>query len=154
MADTHFYGMTNRWTTISGDPIDRHTFQPAHDINIAEVNLTIDGAPRKYLAYDCDPNGTKFRFYYTDNLDGQWTEYSGNPILDGRAVTEYRWPSVAWNGTALHMSLCDNAHTVLERWTSTNGTGFTYQEDITTVNGTAYMNPFIWKDPNDSKWCL
>lgn len=152
-AKTGYLVFGDRQQAIVGNPDDRHNFQPVHDSNIVELNLEIDGAIRKYLAYDSDEAGSEIRLYYTNDLDGTWTEYSANPIL-GPTANEYRWPSVVWDGTTLHMFLCDRTNTEIERWTSSDGITFEKQEDMTITTETDYMNPFCWKDPNDSKWYL
>lgn len=128
---TYYYSLSEPWVTISGDPTNRHNFQPVHTSNITELNLTIDGAPRKYLAYDSDNPGTEIRLYYTDDLDGQWTAYSGNPIL-GPSTSHYRWPSVVWqsDNSTLHMFLSDRTDTEIERWTSVDGINFSFSENV------------------------
>lgn len=152
-ATTDYYSLSSRWTTISGDPTQRHTFQPVHSTRILEVNKTIDGASRKYLAYDSNYDGSEIRLYYTDDLDSSWTEYSGNPIL-GPSANHYRWPSVVYNGTTFHMILQDRTDKQLERWTSTDGINFNYQETVVDTDPDAWTSPFVWLNPNDSKWYL
>ena len=152
-----YFTLGDRSAAIVGDPTDRHNFQPVHSTNIEEVNLIIDGANRKYLAYDCFPAGYEIRLYYSDDLDGQWTGYSENPILlSSPSQAIYRWPSVVWDGTTLHMFLENLVDKEIQRWTSTDGITFTEQEVIfTTADADSqYFNPFCWKSPVDSKWYL
>jgi hypothetical protein len=137
---------------ISPSVNQRHNFQPVHTTNIVVCNLTIDGSSRTYLAYDSDADGSQIRLYYADSLDGPFTQYSGNPIL-GPSNYHYRWPSVALVSGTLHMFLTDRTDGNCERWTSTDGITFTYQETVFT-GGNQYKNPFIWLNPNDSNWYL
>jgi len=152
---------TDYWTVgtmsaaIVGNPTDRHNFHPVHDSNILEMNMTIDGAIRKYLAYDSHPGGTEIRLYYTNSLDSTWTQYSANPILTS-ALPEYRWPSVVYDGSTLHMFLSDRTNAQVERWTSSDGITFTFQEAVVTTAEAddQYFNPFIFYSTHASKWML
>ncbi|MFA5157064.1 MAG: HEAT repeat domain-containing protein [Candidatus Omnitrophota bacterium] len=138
---------------IFGDPDNRHNFQPVHDSNIIAVNKIIDGARRAYLAYDCDFRGALIRLYYSDDLEGPWLAYSGNPVL-GPSDRRYRWPSVVYDGSIFHMFLTNIADKQIERWTSTDGINYAYREKMNLENATIYMNPFCWKNPNDGNWYL
>lgn len=152
-----YFTLGDSTVAITGDPSNRHNFQPVHSTNIEEVNLTIDGVSRKYLAYDCNPEGTEIRLYYSDDLDGQWTGYSGNPILFSETFAIiYRWPSVVWDGTTLHMMLSNRVDKEVQRWTSFDGITFTKQEIIFTTVDTddQYFGQFCWKNPTDSKWYI
>jgi hypothetical protein len=51
------------------------------------------------------------------------------------------------------MFLTDRANGYLERWTSTDGISFTFQENVI-AGGSEYKNPFVWFNPNDNKWYL
>jgi len=146
-----FYDVSSPWITIAGNPTDRHAFQPVHNTTIVECNVVIDGAVRKYLAYDSDSAGSQIRLYYTDNLNGLWTPYSGNPILSG--YLRFRWPSVAYVNGVFHMFLTDRIDGTLERWTSTDGIHYSFVENIK-VGGNQWKTPFIWFNPNDNKWYL
>ena len=152
---TRFFDVSQRWTTISGNPTDRHTFQPVHDSKIQVVNLPLDGSVRKYLAYDSNEVGSEIRLYYTNDTTGLWYQFSGNPIL-GPTANEYRWPSTTWNGTHLNMFLCARTKTNIERWTSTDGENFTYQETVidTASSGESTANSFIYLDPIGGWWHL
>ena len=142
-----FYGMSDRWTSIEGNPTDRHALQPVHRSNIVEVNWVIDGAVRKYLAYDSDNAGSQARLYYTNDLDGTWTPYSGNPVI----APDIRWPSVVLHNNVLHMIANRPGFGRLDRWTSVDGINWTWQE---TVVPTPASNPYLWLNPNDNKWYL
>lgn len=144
--------LSNRWTTISGNPTDRHGFDPVHKTRIVEVNKIVDGEARKYLAYDSDEAGSEIRLYYTDDLDGSWTSYSGNPIL-GPSANHFRTPTTAYDGTTFHMFVWDRTDTQLERWTSTDGINYTFQEVILNVTD-EFIKGYIWFNPNDNKWYL
>ncbi|MCW3995066.1 MAG: DUF2341 domain-containing protein [Candidatus Bathyarchaeota archaeon] len=148
----NFYGLSNYWTTISGNPTQRHTFQPVHSSTILQVNKQVDGNVWKYLAYDSNPEGSQIRLYYSNDTAGTWTPYSGNPIL-GAQANNYRWPSVTYSSGSFHMFLEDRASGTLERWTSTNGITFTFVENVKT-GGNEYKNPFIWYNPNNARWYL
>jgi hypothetical protein len=151
LSTVRFYYLSESWVTIIGNPTNRHGFQPVHISTIVECNTVIDGAMRKYLAYDSDAEGSQIRLYYTDDLDGQWRPYSKNPILSG--YLQFRWPSVTYVNGVFHMFLTDRANGYLERWTSTDGINFEFQENVK-VGGNQWKNPFIWFNPNDNKWYL
>jgi len=151
-VNDRFYDTSNRWTTISGNPTQRHAFQPIHNTTIVEVNKIVDGATRKYLAYDSDTDGSEIRLYYTNDLNGVWTAYSGNPIL-GPDPYHFRWPSVAYVKGIFQMFLTDRSDLNLERWTSTDGIYFTFKENVKT-GGNLWKNPFICYSPKDAKWFL
>ena len=147
-----YCNMSSTSATIAGNPTERHNFQPAHASNIVEVNKTIDGQSRKYVAYDCSPTDTsEIRLYYSDDLDGAWTPYSANPIM---ATGNYRLPSVAFDGTTFHMLVENNTNLRIDRYTSTDGINFSFVESMNIDSPTVYMSPFIWQDPNDSMWYL
>lgn len=138
-------------TTISGT--DKHHFDPVHTDRIEEVNLSIDGATRTYVAYDSNVGGDEIRLYYTDSLGDTWSDYSSNPIL-GPETTRYRWPSTTIDDSGtLHMFLNNRNNNEIERWTSTDGINFTQQEVVLT-GPTQYNNPEIWQNPNDGDWYL
>jgi hypothetical protein len=151
LSTIRFYDLSESWVTIIGNPTNRHGFQPVHISTIVECNTVIDGAIRKYLAYDSDAEGSEIRLYYTDDLNGQWRPNSRNPILSG--YLQFRWPSVTYVNGVFHMFLTDRANGYLERWTSTDGINFEFQENVK-VGGNQWKNPFIWFNPNDNKWYL
>jgi hypothetical protein len=144
--------MSDPWTTISGNPTQQHAFQPVHNTTIIEVNKVVDGSTQKYLAYDCDPDGSQIRLYYTNDTSSSWTAYSGNPIL-GPSSYHYRWPSVCYSNGTFHMFLGDRTDLTLERWTSTDGIHYEFEENIKT-GGNQWKTPFIWFNPNDSRFYL
>jgi len=149
-----FYDISDPWTTIIGNPTNRHAFQPVHTTTIVELNITIDGANRRYLAYDSDAVGSEIRLYYADSLDGQWMPYSGNPIL-GPRLYYFRWPSVTYVNGIFHMFLTNRAAGTIERWTSTDGIHYSFVENVQIgTKGESTKNPFIWLNPNDNKWYL
>ncbi|MCJ7635377.1 DUF2341 domain-containing protein, partial [Candidatus Bathyarchaeota archaeon] len=147
-----FYALSDPWITISGNPTDRHDFQPVHTTTIVEINTIVDGATRKYLAYDSDSAGSRIRLYYADDINGSWTAYSGNPIL-GPSAYHYRWPSVAPVNGTFQMFLTDLTDGALERWTSIDGINYEFAENVK-VGGNQWKNPFIWLNPNDNRWYL
>lgn len=147
-----FYDLSDPWTTISGNPTQQHAFQPVHNTTIIEVNKVVDGSTQKYLAYDCDPDGSQIRLYYTNDTSGSWTAYSGNPIL-GPSSYHYRWPSVCYSNGTFHMFLGDRTDLTLERWTSTDGIHYKFEENVKT-GGNEWKTPFIWFNPNDSRFYL
>ena len=85
--NVRFFDISSAWTTISGDPTQRHAFQPVHNATIMEVNKAVDGSTWKYLAYDSNSFGSQIRLYYTNDTAGIWTPYSANPILPFRVQT-------------------------------------------------------------------
>jgi hypothetical protein len=150
--DIRFYDLSDPWVTISGNPTQRHAFQPVHNTTIVEVDKFVDGAFRKYLAYDSDVAGSEIRLYYTNDTAGTWTAYSGNPILGPRTY-HYRWPSAAYVDGTFHMFLTDRTDGTLERWTSTDGIRYEFTENVK-IGGNQWKNPFIWFNLNDNKWYL
>ncbi|MCW4000971.1 MAG: DUF2341 domain-containing protein [Candidatus Bathyarchaeota archaeon] len=149
---TNFYSLSSAWTVISGNPSQRHTFQPVHDSALIEVNKPVDGNTWKYLAYDSDPEGSQIRLYYTNDTAGTWTSYSQNPILGPRAYY-YRWPSTTYVNGVFNMFVEDRSGGALERWSSTDGIHYTFMENVRT-GGNEYQNPFIFYSTNDNRWYL
>ncbi len=147
-----FYDLSTPSVTISGNPADRHAFQPVHDSTIVAVNATVDGAVQKYLAYDSDSAGTQIRLYYTNDTGTSWVPYSENPIL-GPSVNNYRWPSTTYVNGTFQMFLTDVSGGTLERWTSTDGIHYAFVEYVVS-GGNQWKNPFILLNPNDNKWYL
>lgn len=147
-----FYETTDRTATISGDPTDTHGFHPAHKTNISAVNKVVDGSSRTYLGYDSNDTGAEIRLYYTDDLNGTWTGYSGNPIL-GPNDNWYRTPSVAYDGTTFHMFVSNRTASDIERWTSTDGITFTNQEVVVSTTS-QWGKGFITYNTDESKWFL
>jgi hypothetical protein len=148
----NFYSLSPAWSTLPGNPTQRHAFQPVHNDSIIEVDKVVDGNTWKYLAYDCDPVGTIIRLYYSNNTAGPWTAYSGNPILGPRA-DYYRWPSTTYVNGVFYMFVEDYTGGTLERWNSTDGIHYTFMENVKS-GGNQYKNPFIWYNINDNKWYL
>ncbi|EMR74688.1 protein of unknown function (DUF2341) [Thermoplasmatales archaeon SCGC AB-540-F20] len=140
-----FFDLSNRWTTISGNPTNRHGLEPVRKTRIVQVNKTIDGAVRKYVGYDSNAGGSQIRLYYTDEVDGQWTPYSGNPILSTGTV---RCPTTTYDNGTFHMFIYAGSR--FDRWTSTDGINYVYQEEVADTGGIA--NACIWFNPNDDKW--
>jgi hypothetical protein len=60
-----FYALSSQSSTIVGNPSNRHTFEPAHNSTIAQVNMLIDGGIQKYVAYDCTSAHQRNKLYYT-----------------------------------------------------------------------------------------
>jgi hypothetical protein len=149
---TNFYSLSSPWAVISGNPTQRHTFQPVHGSAIIEVNKPIDGNTWKYLAYDSEPEGSQIRLYYTNDTTGVWTPYSQNPILGPRA-NYYRWPSTTYVNGIFYMFIEDRTGGALERWSSTDGIHYTYVENVKT-GGNEYKNPFIYYNSNNNRWYL
>jgi flagellin-like protein len=148
----NFFGMSSPTTTIENNPNAQHAFQPVHDSKIVEVDKVVDGATRKYLAYDSDPDGSQIMLYYTDDLAGSWVPYSGNPIL-GQSNYHFRWPSTTFQNGVFHMFLTNKDAGTLERWTSADGVHFEFAETVK-VGGNIWKNPFVWQNPNDNQWYL
>jgi hypothetical protein len=109
------------------------------------------------LAYDSDPEGNNISLYFSNNLTG-WTPYSANPILSSTNGSFYA-PTVAYTGGVFEMFLNNLNNAVegegnIERWTSANGTSFTYQETVLTSPDDPWADPFVWLNPNDGNWYL
>jgi len=152
LSNRTFYDVSDPWATISGNPTSQHTFQPVHNTTVIDVNKVVDGSTQKYLAYDSDPSGSEIRLYYTNDTSGSWMAYSGNPIL-GPSAYHYRWPSVCYSNGMFHMFLTDRTDLSLERWTSTDGIHYKFEENIKT-GGNEWKTPFIWFSPSDSRFYL
>ena len=153
--DGRFYHLSAKWSPISGDPTGTHGFGIIHATNIVEVNLVIDGVSRKYLAYSAVPAAEdEINLYYSDDLEGTWTAYSGNPILNVGA-NHHQSPSAAIVGGTIHLFIDNRAQGAIERWTSADGINFVEQEHIIAgLSTAAFHNCFIWLNPNDSEWYL
>jgi len=137
---------------ISGNPTDQHGFDVVHTTDIAQCNVTIDGSTWTYLAYDSDSEGNNIFLYYSNNLTGPWIPYSANPILT--STGSFRTPSVVYTGGVFQMFLNNITNKDVERWTSTDGINFTYQETVLTSPDDEWTNPFVWLNPNDGNWYL
>ena len=148
-----WYNMSGSSNPISGNPTDQHGFDVAHTTNIVQCNLTIDGSNRTYLAYDSDSEGNNISLYYSDSITGIWTPYSLNPVL-ASTNGSFRTPSVVYTGGVFEMFLNNITNKDVERWTSTDGINFTYQETLLTSPDDPWTNPFVWLNPNDSNWYL
>jgi len=145
-----FHPLSDPSDLIDPQITNNHTFMPVRNINIAAVNLTIDGSVRKYLGYDSNPGGSQIRLYYSEIAEGPYTAYSGNPILLGGGNI-YRWPSTLWDGTTIHLFNENELNQRMERWTSTDGINFTKQSNITIAHtASSFMNVFAWRNPNDN----
>jgi len=110
---TDFYELGDHTNATTPIHTDAHEFIPVRQTNLVALNLVIDGASRKYLAYDGNPGGSQVRLYYSDTVQGPWVAYSGNPIFQGGGNI-YRWPSPVWDGTKIHMIIDDQLNT--EKW--------------------------------------
>jgi len=148
---TRFFDFGDRKTTIVGNPTDRHTFHPVHSTRIQAVNKFVSGETRKYLGYDTNKDGTEIRLYYSDSIGGQWTGYTGNPIISGVGC---RWPSVAYIDGTFHMIVSNTSLGRIDRWTSTDGISYTFNETILDETDAETRNPYVWLNPNDNKWYL
>ncbi|MHA2431729.1 MAG: DUF2341 domain-containing protein [Candidatus Thorarchaeota archaeon] len=148
-----FYEMTDRSTTITGNPTDTHGFHPVHRTVVTAVNKVVDGSSRTYLGYDSNDVGDEIRLYYTDDLNGTWTAYTGNPVLGPGTSDYYRCPSVTYNNSEFQMFLWNKTGQDVERWSSSDGITFTKQEIVQSVSNT-FSNIYIWLNPNDSDWYL
>ena len=117
-----------------------HTFQPVHETDIQEVDM----GGYTYWAYHTLAGGAPFEVHLarSNSLTSGWVDYG--KVFDGR------WPSVTDQGGTFHMFYQDaGGAATIKRATSTDGINWTYQEDICSGN-----NPYLWKNPNDSKWYL
>ena len=137
---------------ISGNPTDQHGFDVVHTTNIVQCNASINGSTWTYLAYDSDSEGNNIYLYCSNNIAGTWTPYS-LPIL-ASTNGSFRTPSVVYNGSVFEMFLNNLNSKDIERWTSTDGLDFAYQETVLTSPDDVWTNPFVWLNPNDSNWYL
>jgi len=147
-----WYNMSAPSNPISGNPTDQHCFDVVHTTNIVQCNLTIDGSTWTYLAYDSDSEGNNIYLYYSNSTTGPWTPYSAGPILT--STGSFRTPSVVYTGGVFQMFLNNINNKDVERWTSTDGITFTYNETVLTTPDDEWTNPFVWLNPNDGNWYL
>jgi hypothetical protein len=151
-SQVKWYPMSEPFSTISGNPTDRHGFAIVHNTNIVPCDISVDGALRHYLAYDSDHLGNQIRLYYSNEINSVWKPYSRNPILN--KGTCYRTPSVSLIYGVFQMFLNNiNDHNI-ERWTSTDGINFNYAERVLRTSYDVWTNPFVWLNPNDDFWYL
>ena len=152
----NYFDIGGRRNVIQDNPQQRHNFQPVHKAAICECNVKIDGAVRKYLAYDSDQRGGRVNLYYTDDLDREWTPYLQGSILSDNSRPRFRWPSVVLEGDTFHMFLDNYEEGALERWESHDGISYTRKQVVLSVkqHRDSYINPFVWFYPNDGKCYL
>ena len=147
-----WYSMSTASYPISGNLTDQHGFDVVHTTNIVQCNIAIDGSTWTYLAYDSDSEGNNIYLYYSDSPTGPWTSYSAGPILT--SAGSFRTPSVVYVDGVFEMFLNNLNTKDVERWTSSDGINFTYQETVLTCPDDEWTNPFVWLNPNDNNWYL
>ena len=92
----------------------------------------------KYYLYYAPHKHVATSMAYADSLDGPWTEYENNPVIEGPAAPECRW--IEEHGKFFMWGHRKNSQT--ELWTSEDGIRFTYDSvsvralDIGTRNAT------------------
>ncbi len=59
---------------------------------------------------------------YSDNIEGPWTEYKQNPVIEGPSAPDMRW--IEDKGKFFMWGHTKNSQT--ELWTSVDGIGFEY----------------------------
>lgn len=140
-----FPTLSGATTLFTGDGTKSfHTFQVCHESDLQSVS----SGGFTYWAYYTKAGGAPYECHLarSNSLTSGWMDYG--KVFDGR------WPSVYYDsgGPTFHMFYCRATPDdyLIKRATSTDGTLFTYQEDVVTGGN----NPFIWKNPNDSQWYL
>lgn len=92
----------------------------------------------KYYLYHAPHKHIATSMAYSDSLDGPWTEYKGNPVVEGPSAPEIRW--IEEHGKFFLWGHRKNSQT--ELWTSEDGLNFEYDSvsitarDIGTRNAT------------------
>ena len=77
----------------------------------------------KYYLYYAPHKHIGIGVAYSDNIEGPWTEYQGNPVIEGPAAPDIRW--IAEQGKFYVWGHRANKRT--ELWTSDDGLHFAYK---------------------------
>jgi hypothetical protein len=100
----------------------------------------------KYYLYYSPHKHVGISFAYSDSIEGPWTEYEGNPVINDAAIPDIRWIEE----TGRFHLWGHRKNSLTEIWTSEDGLHFEYHsasvtaKDISTRNATytrAYEYP-------------
>ena len=83
----------------------------------------------KYYLYYAPHKHIATSMAYSDSLDGPWTEYKGNPVVEGPSAPEIRW--IDEHGKFFLWGHRKNSQT--ELWTSEDGIHFEYDSVSITI---------------------
>lgn len=106
------------------DPKDL-SWAPNRDIehpSLIKMEGLIEEPLGKYYFYYGPHKHIGFGMAYSDNLEGPWTEYEGNPVLEGPAASDIRW--IPEKKKFYLWGHRKNSQT--ELWTSDDGIHFEY----------------------------
>lgn len=117
------------------------TFAPTEQLvhpSIIKMEGRVANPLGRYYMYYAPHKHIAVSMAYSDRIEGPWTEYQGNPVLEGPSAPDIRW--IADKGKFYMWAHRKNSQT--ELWTSTDGLRFEYQgvsitaESIGTRNAT------------------
>lgn len=113
---------------------DDLTFSPNDDLihpTIVRTEGRVKNPLGKYYLYHAPHKHIATSMAYADSLDGPWTEYEGNPVVEGPSAPEIRW--MPEHGKFFLWGHRKNSQT--ELWTSEDGLNFEYHSvSITAAN--------------------
>lgn len=111
--------------TLKGVVLEGRTlrFAPGGELErpalIRVEDLLANPLGRYYLYYSAHKHAG-IGLAYADSLDGPWTEYAGNPLIQRAAI-----PDVVWNDDTGRLHLyAHHKNTQTDLWTSTDGVTF------------------------------
>ena len=101
------------------------TFAPTGELERSSIIKTEGHIPNplgKYYLYYSPHKHAGIGLAYSDSIEGPWTEYAGNPLVEATAIPDVRW--IETTGQFHLWGHRKNAQT--EMWTSTDGLHFEY----------------------------
>ena len=116
-------------------------YSPNDDLihpTIIKTEGRIKNALGKYYLYYAPHKHVAISMAYSDSMDGPWTEYKHNPVVEGPSAPDIRW--IGERGKCFLWGHRKNSQT--ELWTSEDGLSFDYHSvsvkasDIGTRNAT------------------
>ena len=90
----------------------------------------------KYYLYYAPHRHVSISLAYSDSMDGPWTEYANNPVVDGPSAPDIRW--IANKGRLYMWGHRKNSQT--ELWTSADGIHFDYHSISITAKAIGTRN--------------
>jgi hypothetical protein len=123
---------------------------------VIKTEARIENPLGKYYMYYAPHKHVAISMAYADSMDGPWTEYKGNPVIEGPSAPDIRW--IEEKGKFYMWGHRKNGQT--ELWTSDDGLRFEYHSisvkagDIDTRNATysrVYEYPL---EKYDSKYIM
>ena len=136
--DLQFRTALRQSVTAQGDgPLPKFTFQgvalhpkdlaytPTGDLThptIIKTEELIENPLGKYYLYYSPHKHVSISMAYSDSIEGPWTEYKENPVIEGPSAPDIRW--IKEKGKFYMWGHCKNSQT--ELWTSEDGIKFDY----------------------------